>query len=91
MLGVKLIFFEGGRDGMPGHHEFRDGLLVFDLVFMVFPFSVASADHGTGAHGNKVCGGRQRKSPRTYERGLQVSLPVGLGGRGEGGPAGLCF
>src|SRR6266567_510093 len=60
--------------------------LVFDLVFMVFPFSVASADHGTGAHGNKVCGGRQRKSPRTYATtgGSQVTF-ANRTGWGDGG------
>src|SRR6266567_2738854 len=61
--------------------------LVFDLVFMVFPFSVASADHGTGAHGNKVCGGRQRKSPRTYTTtgALQSLTSRNLGTGGLGG------
>ena len=61
--------------------------LIFDLVFMVFPFSVASADHGTGAHGNKVCGGRQRKSPRTYATtgGSQVTFANRTGGTGGKG------
>ncbi len=47
--------------------------LVFDLVFMVFPFSVASADHGTGMHGNKLSGDRKRKPPDLRnDRGLPV-------------------
>jgi hypothetical protein len=39
----------------------------------------------TEMHGNKVCGGRQRKSPRTHATtgGFRLRLPAGLrGGRG---------
>src|SRR6266516_6034754 len=67
--------------------------LVFDLVFMVFPFSVASADHGTGAHGNKVLRRSTKKKPPDFTQRPGVSSYFASRERVTGGswgcPAGL--
>jgi hypothetical protein len=59
--------------------------LVFDLVFMVFPFSVASADHGTGAHGNKASAKKKKPPEPDGVGGFSQVAPTGLGTSGDRG------
>jgi hypothetical protein len=61
--------------------------LVFDLVFMVFPFSVASADHGnTDAREQGLRRSTKKKPPDLRnDRGLPVTFAslTGEGGLGD--------